>query len=162
VTPLQLADYTAALANGGTLWRPQLVREIVDTSGEKPVVIHRLKPEARGRLGLEQGHRDAIVAGMRRVLEPGGTAYGSAIPGLDVAGKTGSAQMFWHGQASTNSVFVCFAPADHPKIAIAVLVEGAGHGSDVAAPIARRMLNHYFNLKLDDSAVPIGRKNGAD
>jgi penicillin-binding protein 2 len=162
VTPLQLADYTAALANGGTLWRPQLVQEIVDTSGERPVTLHHLTPESRGSLGVSAHHRDAIVEGMRRTLEPGGTAYGSAIPNLEVAGKTGSAQVVWHGEHVTNSVFVCFAPIDQPKIAIAVLVEGAGHGADVAAPIARRMLNQYFHLKLDNAAVPIGRRSGAD
>ncbi len=159
VTTLQMANYTAALANGGTLWRPQLVREIRDVSGPHPIVLRSLKPQKRGELGLKPHNRDAIVEGMRRALQRRGTAFASAIPGLDIAGKTGTAQVT---KTQDNSVFVCFAPADHPKIAIAVLVEKGGHGSDVAAPIARRMLNQYLKLHLDNSKVPIGHHVGID
>lgn len=148
VTPLQLCDYTAAIANGGKLWTPQLLLQMIDVTGEKPKVVRSLEPKLRRNLGLKPGNRDAIVRGMRRVVKPGGTAAGIQIAGLEVAGKTGSAEV---GDKSglTHSVFVCFAPADHPKIAIAVFVEKAGHGADVAAPVARRMLQQYFKLKTD-------------
>ncbi|HZO89129.1 MAG TPA: penicillin-binding protein 2 [Chthonomonadaceae bacterium] len=156
VSPLQLAVYTAALANGGTRLRPQLVREIIDYSSGKPVVVHRLKRQVRGTLGLSKAYRDAIVEGMRRALEPGGTAGRCAIPGLSIAGKTGTAEAVIHGKDVSHSVFVCFAPVENPKIAIAVLVEGGGFGADTAAPIARRILGRYFGIKLDNAAVPIG------
>ncbi|MCW3097354.1 MAG: peptidoglycan glycosyltransferase [Chthonomonadaceae bacterium] len=159
VTTLQLANYTAALANGGTLWRPQLVREVRDVSGLQPRIVSILQPQQKGDLGLRPANRAAIVDGMRRALERRGTAAGIAIPGLAIAGKTGTAQVT---KTEDNSVFVCFAPADHPKIAIAVLVEKGGHGSDVAAPIARRMLNQYLHLKLDNASVPIGHHVGID
>ncbi len=138
VTPLQLADYTAALANGGTLWRPQLISEIRDTSGN---LLQGLAPEKRGDLGIRPEHLAAIVRGMRHVTEMGGTAPNVAIPGLDIAAKTGTAQT---GRGKDNSVFVCFAPADHPKIAIAVLIEKVGHGNEFAGPVARQMLLQYF------------------
>jgi penicillin-binding protein 2 len=159
VTTLQLANYTAALANGGTLWRPQLVREVRDISGPQPRILSMLAPQKKGDLGLRPENRAAIVEGMRRVFQRRGTAAACAIPGLEMAGKTGTAQVT---KTEDNSVFVCFAPLDHPKIAIAVLVEKGGHGSDVAAPIARRMLNQYLQLKLDNTSVPIGRHIGID
>lgn len=162
VTPLQLVNYTAALANGGTLLRPQLVREVVDTSSGRPVVLRRLQREERGTLGLHPANRDAIVEGMVRALQPGGTAYGLAIPGLSVAGKTGSAEVFLHGKPATTSVFVCFAPVEQPRIAIAIVVEGGGHGADTAAPIARRILGRFFGRNLDNASAPIGRHTGGD
>ncbi len=160
VTPLQLANYTAALANGGNLMRPQLVREILDASTGTPHVLHTLQPEVRARLGLRPETRDTIVEGMERALQPGGTAYGSTLPGLTIAGKTGTAEAVVHGKSVSHSVFVCFAPADKPRIAIAVLVEGGGFGADVAAPIARRMLNRYFHLKQPDT--PLSHHLGGD
>jgi len=158
VTTLQLANYTAALANGGTLWKPQLVREIRDVSGPTSRILKVLEPKKKGELGLRPENRAAIIDGMRRTLERRGTAAAIAIPGLQVAGKTGTAQVT---KTEDNSVFVCFAPIDHPKIAIAVLVEKGGHGSDVAAPIARRMLNQYLQLKLDNNSAPIGHHIGS-
>jgi penicillin-binding protein 2 len=95
-------------------------------------------------------------------MEPGGTAQVLSVPGMDVAGKTGSAQMIFNGHHRLNSVFVCFAPADHPKIAIAVLVEGAGFGMEVAGPIARRMLSEYLHLNLPPVEMHVGRIHGGD
>ena len=145
VTPLQLCNATAALANGGDLLRPQLVRAVIDSSSGKPLVTRRLKREVRRKLGLSAENRDAIVAGMEQVVAEHGTAAGFQIPGVSIAGKTGTAEVFRHGQkAPNNSFFVCFAPVDHPKIAIAVAVEGGGFGAVAAAPIARQMLLQYF------------------
>ncbi|HLV81350.1 MAG TPA: penicillin-binding protein 2 [Chthonomonadaceae bacterium] len=161
VTPLQLACYTAAIANGGTLYRPQIVREVSEESGGRSVGLRRMQPEARGTLGLSPANRDAIVEGMLQAMQPGGTAYGSAIPGLAVAGKTGTAEVRIHGRPASNSLFVCFAPADHPRIALAVVVEGGGHGADTAAPIARRILGQFFGLHLA-TTVPIGPRHNVD
>ena len=129
-------------------------------SGEQPNVLRTMQREERGKLGLHEENRQAIINGMIHVLEKGGTAYGSGIPGLSVAAKTGSAETFWKGKKVTHSIYVCFAPVDHPKIAIAVLVENAGHGSDVAAPIARRMLLQYFNMPADTKPLLVGGNPG--
>jgi penicillin-binding protein 2 len=160
VTPLQLVDYTAALANGGTLLRPQLVREITGMSNARTVVLHRLKREVRGTLGIKPETRDAIVNGMVDALQPGGTAASSAIPGLEIAGKTGTAEVFIKGKPANNSLFTCFAPVQHPRIAVTVVVEGGGFGADTAAPIARRILAHFFGLHVQNT--PIGHHNGGD
>ncbi len=162
VTPLQLASYTAAIANGGDLLTPQLVREVDSMRSGVPQPIRTLERRSRGSLGLSPEHRNAIVEGMQRAMEPGGTAHVLAVPGMEVAGKTGSAQMVFNGHHRLNSVFVCFAPVDHPKIAIAVLVEGAGFGMEVAGPIARRMLSQYFHLNLTPVAMHVGRIHGGD
>lgn len=160
VTPLQMANFTAALANGGTLLRPQLVREVIDTSSGHPKVTRRLKREERGSLGLKPEFRDAIVEGMVRVMQRGGTAGHIAIPGLSIAGKTGTSEVYRHGKKANSPVFICFAPVEKPRIAIAVLLEGGGHGGEVAAPIARRMLAQYFGLKPGSSGI--GRASGVD
>ena len=145
VTPLQLCNATAAIANGGSVLKPQLVREIIDTSGGKPVVTHRLQRGVRRKLGLSAENRDAIVAGMEQVVAEHGTAAGFHIPGVSIAGKTGTAEVFHKGKkAANNSFFVCFAPVENPTIAIAVAVEGGGFGAVSAAPIARQMLLQYF------------------
>ena len=162
VTPLQLATYTAALANGGELLTPHIVREIDDISSGKPVTVRKVEKKVRRHLRLSDAHRETIVRGMERVFETGGTAQSLAIPGMRVAGKTGSAQMIFHGHHRTNSVFVCFAPVEHPVIAVAVLVEGAGYGYEVAGPIARRMLSQYFHLNLAPVQMHVGRIHGGD
>lgn len=159
MTPLQLCVYTTALANGGSLLRPQLVREIVDTSGPQPKSVRMLKRDERGSIGLRPEYRDAIVKGMQRAMQEGGTAATSAIEGLDIAGKTGTAEAFMKGKPVDHSLFVCFAPVGHPRIAIAVMVEGAGHGSMVAAPIARSMMLKYFNIGHN---APTVARNGGD
>jgi penicillin-binding protein 2 len=141
VSPLQLANYTAALANGGTLYRPHLVNQIID-----PVkhVARTIEPVVQGTLGLQPGNLRAIVAGMELTMRGRGTAAACALPGLTVAGKTGTVQI--RRGVPNNAMFVCFAPVEHPRIAIAVLVQGGGFGAESAAPIARKMLAQYFHI----------------
>ena len=153
VTPLQLADYVAAIANGGTLWRPHLVHSILDVSQPAPVVVKTIAREARGKLGVKPENLRLIVSGMRHAMEKGGTAFASAVPGLDVAGKTGTVEI--KNKKTRNSMFVCFAPIDHPKIALAILVDGGGYGSETAAPIGRRLLAQYFHIKLPPTQTAV-------
>ncbi len=162
VTPLQLAAFTSALANGGTLLKPQLVREVVDETGAKPTVKKRLIREVIRPLELKPENLAAIRRGMERVVEEGGTAARIRIPGVDIAGKTGTAETTKKGEkAPSHSVFVCFAPVEKPRIAIAVLVENGGFGADTAAPIARRMLTHFFKIGEPLSGVrSVKRKAG--
>ncbi|MDW8059735.1 MAG: penicillin-binding protein 2 [Thermomicrobium sp.] len=135
-TPLQLADAYAALANGGTLWRPFVVDRVVAIDGSERA---RSEPKARGTLPVSPDHIAAIRAALRDVVaRPNGTAY-AAFQGfsLPVAGKTGTAES---GQEAPHAWFVAIAPADDPQLVLVVMVEHGGEGSRVAAPIARRIL----------------------
>lgn len=134
VTPLQMADVAALVANEGVCYRPHLVRRIGQDEPAKPVVDWHVdeSPEVWSEL------RVAMV----QVIEHG-TARRAQIPGVVWAGKTGSTEHSGFDK-KTHSWFVGFAPVDHPRIAIAVLVEQAGHGGEVAAPIAARVVERYL------------------
>jgi len=137
VTPLQTANVFAAIANGGTLYRPQVVARIKPLEG-KPRVI---KPEVIGE--VPNAHLGLIREALRRVVNRrGGTAYEYCrISGLTVAGKTGTAQV---SGGEPHSWFVGFAPFEDPRVVILVLVEHGGSGAQVAAPIAREIFLHCF------------------
>jgi penicillin-binding protein 2 len=163
VTPLQLASATGALANRGTRYRPQLVKGIRQSTGEEQIVI---PPEISGVYTLQKElNWQHVVQGMINVVHGlRGTAHASI--GRDapykIAGKTGTAQVFGIGQDEEydaeevalrlrdHALFMSFAPAESPQIAIAVIVENGGHGSSVAAPIARQLMDAYL---LKPSAV---------
>ncbi len=137
VTPLQMAMVASAVANGGTLMAPHLTDRVVDPDGRTvktiapTVASHVMKPQTASEL----------TQMMRHVVEEGtGTAV--QLPGIDVAGKTGTAEVGAVGSGLTQPWFIAFAPAAHPRIAIAVTVERSqgGFGGTVAAPIARAVL----------------------
>jgi penicillin-binding protein 2 len=133
-TVLHVARMSAAVANGGWLVQPHFLDHV---AGELLPEYERRKIE-----GLSGSTLEFLQRAMLSVVEsPRGTAYWTRIPGLDVAGKTGTAQNP-HGE--DHSWYTAYAPADHPEIALAVLVENAGHGSEIAAPIARAFLKEYF------------------
>jgi penicillin-binding protein 2 len=143
VTPLQVADFIAAIANGGTLYRPQLVESIQPAVGD-PIQV--FKPEVRGVLPIKPETLQSIQKSMRAVAEnPRGTAYSRlgtfAIP---TAGKTGTAES---GQTNPQAWFAGYSLAnrpDKPDIAVVVIVENQGEGSIWALPIFRRVMEIYF------------------
>lgn len=137
VTPLQMAVYTAALANGGTLYQPHAVRAVYNKELKKKQIVSY----ASKKLAVDERHFAVVRSGMRLVVEQG-TARAAAVPGVSVAGKTGTAQNP-HGE--DHSWFVCYAPAENPTIAIAIMVENGGFGAATALPIARQMLDFFFN-----------------
>jgi penicillin-binding protein 2 len=145
VTPLQVARFIGAIGNGGTLYRPQVVEKIVPPGGEPSFVF---QPDAQGKLPLQAGTLQAIqeaLVGVIRSADPRGTAY-HVFTGLDVpvAGKTGTAQT---GISAPHAWFAGYTFAereDRPDIAVAVVVETAGEGSDYAAPIFRRIVEMYY------------------
>jgi penicillin-binding protein 2 len=137
-TPLQMALATGAIANGGTLWRPHLLREVRDVSGKR--VLKRFTPQGKS-VGIDQKNLDLVSAGMRAVVTRG-TGKVVALPHVEVAGKTGSAEDA--NNALPHAWFVCYAPYKNPRIAIAVIVENVGHGSENAAPIAKAILDAAF------------------
>lgn len=137
VTPLQMAVYTATLANAGTVYQPHAVRSIYNNVTKKREVIQHYARQ----LPIKSEYFEIVRNGMRMVVESG-TARGAAVPGIKVAGKTGTAENP-HGR--DHSWFVCYAPADSPTIALCVMVENAGFGSAAAAPIAQQMMDLMFN-----------------
>ncbi len=137
VTPLQMAVYAAALATG-VVRQPHVVRAIFNKQlGELQPVAYAERP-----LPIERSVLEIIRRGMEEAVNaPGGTAQSAQVAGITVCGKTGTAQNP-HGR--DHAWFIGFAPREHPRIAFAVIVENAGFGGAVAAPIARQLLQAFF------------------
>jgi penicillin-binding protein 2 len=153
-TPLQMANATAAVANRGYLYRPQLVDHITDAEGK---VIRSLEPELIGEVPVNPAHLDTVREGMYGAVNwPQGTATTVRVPNVTVAGKTGTAEFFRDnnhdqrpdrdekGNLPTHAWFTAFAPYNDPEIVVTVFVANGGEGSGVAAPIATRVLLEYF------------------
>jgi penicillin-binding protein 2 len=162
-TPLQLANMTAALANGGTLYRPRLVKEIRNAEG---AVLQTYAPEVIRKIPVNPEHIAAIRAGMRDAATlPEGTATWALrnVP-FPVAGKTGSAEFVPEGYVQqsraaklpSHALFVAFAPYDNPQIAVAVVIYGGGEGADVAAPAAGETIKAFFELQGQTGPSPAG------
>ena len=146
VTPLQLARYTAAIANGGVLHAPYLVNHLVNTATDESFPPDD-RPEST-RIPIRPEFFELVRHGMRQVMEMGSGRL-AQIPDIPSGGKTGTAQA--PGQLPDHSLFVMFAPYDHPRIAIAVQCENAGSGSGCAAPIASLLAELYLKRELPDS-----------
>jgi penicillin-binding protein 2 len=154
-TPMELASATATLAARGLRFPPRIVNAIQYSKKEKPEPLLSINRE---QLQVRNAHNwDHIIHAMTRVIDsPRGTAKGIHTDQYSIAGKTGTAQVFSIKQDETydeekvakkmrdHALFISFAPADKPKIAVAVIVENGGHGSSVAAPIARRIMDYYL------------------
>ena len=141
-TPLQLANMTAAIANRGFYYPPHLVKAIDD----KPITNRFTEKQMTT---IDRQYFDPVVDGMAMVFEQGGTGYRSRLDSLVMCGKTGTAQNP-HGE--DHSIFICFAPKDNPKIALAVFVENGGGGSKYAAPIASLMVEKYLRDTISRTA----------
>ncbi|MCL2085038.1 MAG: penicillin-binding transpeptidase domain-containing protein [Oscillospiraceae bacterium] len=142
-TPLQMAVYTAAIANGGTRYRPHLIKSVMAYDYQR--AAYDIRPEVLSELEFTPENIRAIQSGMRMVTQAGGTAYAAfADYEVAVAAKTGTAQT--STAKPDNGVFVAYAPYGDPEIAIAVVVE-KGAGGSRAAPIARDIFEAYFSLK---------------
>lgn len=148
VTPMQVARFMSAVANGGVLWKPRLVQRI-----ERPG-----KGVVWNDTGRVMGHVElspVVWAFLRRslwgVVNEGGTGGAARLPGIDVAGKTGTAQMIAKSKSEKgqdHAWFASFAPANDPEVVVVVMAEGGGKGGQVAAPIARKILNTIFLEKV--------------
>lgn len=141
VTPIQMVRMVSAVANGGKLLHPTIVKKITDNQGK---VISEYANNVENTQVADPGVIKIVQQGMRMTMEPGGSAYsvfGSDFP-VEVAGKTGTAQFL--NNAKTHAWFECYAPYDNPQIALLVVVEGGGGGHEIAAPIAKNILNYFF------------------
>jgi len=145
--PIQLANMTAAVANRGFYYTPHIIKEI----DKKPIQIDNFTTPKQTTIDPE--HFEPVIEGMYQAVEnPGGTAYWSKVKGIEICGKTGTAENFTRVngeklQFKDHSVFIAFAPKDNPKIAIAVYIENGGYGSAYAGPIATLMIEKYLNGK---------------
>lgn len=153
MTPIQLASMTATIANEGTIYRPHLVKRIVDADGK---TLRETKTEIIGTASFPKESFMLIKQGMLAVVnEQGGTGAMARLYDVKVAGKTGTSQVvkLRDSKRSTpyqyrdHALFVAFAPFEKPEIAVAVVVEHGEHGGSAAAPIAARILRAYFDGK---------------
>ncbi len=169
VTPLQLAYATAILANDGVAFQPHLIREKRPAGGGAVMT----EPKQMFDLKIDPENLKLVKSAMEAVTKPGGTAavasYGAT---YRMAGKTGTAQVIAIKQGEKydakkvseynrdHAWFIAFAPADKPRIAMAVLVENGGHGGTTAAPIARKVMDYYLLGKIPQPLPAVTGKTG--
>ena len=149
VTPLQIANLAATVANRGYYYIPHIVKD-----SENVTIDDKFRQ--RQYTMVDSKYFDIAVDGMYMAVNGGGSAGGTAfaakIPGVDVCGKTGTAQ---NPHGKDNSVFICFAPKDNPKIAVAAYVENAGFGATWALPVASLMLEKYLTGEISEERKPL-------
>ena len=143
ITPLQMANVISTIANRGYYYTPHCIRRVDD----KPAIPKKFKE--KHRIKIDRQHFETIVEGMAGTLL-NGTATGVRIDGIEICGKTGTVQ---NPHGKNHAVFMCFAPKDNPKIAIACIVENAGFGGTWAAPVATLMIERYLK-KVDTTSRP--------
>jgi penicillin-binding protein 2 len=160
VTPLQLALMYSAVANGGALYQPQVVRRVESPEGG---LVEAFGPKLVRTVEMTEDQRHVLVDALKAVVnEPGGTAFYSRLGDVTVAGKTGTAQVARLGQVRLKAEqmgywerdhawFAAFAPADDPEVTVVVLNEHSGFGAASAAPTAAAILKKYFELKKTDA-----------
>jgi penicillin-binding protein 2 len=162
VTPVQLANAYATFANGGTLYVPQLAVDAETATGQ---VVKGFASQKTRSLNIQPSWRSALLQGFEgAVNSPKGTANGvfagSPLAGMDIAGKTGTAQV--NAPRQDTSVFTSFAPASNPKYVVDAFVEDAGYGASVAAPVVREIYDALYHLPLEPvtySAATTGGQN---
>jgi penicillin-binding protein 2 len=161
---MQLAVATMAIANDGTVYKPQLIRGWRDPATGRTSYA---APEVVNRIDINPEYVRLVKEAMVDVTRPGGTAAvaGAGTPYL-LAGKTGTAQVIGIKQNERyderrvasrhrdHALFIAFAPADAPKIVVAVMVENGGHGGSTAAPIARKVIDYWLLGKLPEALRP--------
>lgn len=167
-TPMQLAVATMAVANGGTVYKPQLLRAWSDPADGS---LHYAAAQALRRLDLKPAHLRIVQDAMVAVTQPGGTAAGAfaGTPYL-AAGKTGTAQVIGikqherydeskvHERLRDHALFIAYAPAEAPRIVVAVMVENGGHGGSTAAPIAREVMDYWLLGLLPGERPPVAER----
>jgi penicillin-binding protein 2 len=149
-TPLQIANTLATVLNGGTLYRPHIVAAVRSPRGK---VLKTFDHEVIRRVDVTPESLREVKAGMDKVMSSIGTGYGLGLPGIELGGKSGTAETGVAGSGKNTTWFVMYAPAPHPKLALAVYMEkSGGYGASVAGIVAQHIVADYFHIKLD----PIG------
>jgi len=149
VTPLQMVRSTAAVANGGKLLQPRMVKSIMSPNGQTndPVATKVLADNL-----VDQSYIQTVQQGMRQAVTSGSAQSFKNLP-IQVAAKTGTAQIT-ASKDKTHSWFTAYAPYDNPEIAVSVIVEGGGEGWEVAAPVAKNVIEQYFHLPITPILPP--------
>ncbi|HEX9408015.1 MAG TPA: penicillin-binding protein 2 [Methylomirabilota bacterium] len=148
VTPMQVARMMSAVANGGVLWRPRLVQRVERVDGS---LAYSSSSKMTGRVDLSPIVWAFLRQALSGVVNEGGTGGAARIPGVEVAGKTGTAQSVSKSDSAKgqdHAWFASFAPAQDPEVVVVVLVERGGKGGQVAAPIARQIYQAIFLEKV--------------
>ncbi len=145
-TPLQVAEWTAVFANGGTLVRPHIVKQI-----RSDKTIEKVAPDPIATQIVSQDIVDTVRSGMRQTVLAG-SAQSLKTSFVEIAGKTGTAQ--WSSDKPTHAWFAGYAPYDHPEIVVAVLVEAGGEGSHSSVPVARDIIEAWMHPKQPSEPQP--------
>ena len=153
-TPIQLANYTAILANRGYFFTPHIIKNAKGTCSIKEYLEFELikkRFEKKHTVSISKKHFEYIISGMERVIDGfNGTAKKSKITNLKICGKTGTVENYKNKiKQKDHSVFTAFSPKNNPKIAIAVYIEHGGDGGEAAAPIANLCIEKYINKEVD-------------
>jgi penicillin-binding protein 2 len=155
VTPLQLANAYSAFANGGTLFAPRLAEDAETGSGK---IVKQFIAPVKNHISIQPVWRQNLLQGFEGVVQNGeGTAHGDFArtplisSAYDLAGKTGTAQV--NAPRQNDSVFVSFSPATQPKYVVDAIVEDAGYGASVAAPVVREIYDQLYGLPLQPALV---------
>ncbi len=144
VTPVQLVNMAAIIANGGTRYRPQLLLKVLDGQGR---TVQPFTPHVEQALEIAPENLAAIREGMRRVVAEGSFDYARKTSPVTIAGKTGSAEFGPYlrpGDRQSHAWFVGYAPYEDPQLAVVVVIEGGGHGSLVSEPAVADIITYYF------------------
>ena len=149
VTPIQLANYIATLVNGGTRRATHLLKEV--KSGDLSKTVYDYEPKVLSTIEIQDKNLKAVKAGTLALTTEGSVKRAFQALGVQVGAKTGSAQV--NAETESNAVFVCFAPYDKPEIAMAIVVEHGGSGSELGA-MAADILSYYFSAKQTQDEVP--------
>lgn len=149
VTPLQVAAWTSVIANGGTLYKPHLVKELLDSDNK---VTSEISPQVLDKNFISQENIDIVRRGLRLAVTSGSAKGLGSLP-LFVAAKTGTAQ--WSTTKLPHAWLTAFAPYDKPQIVVTVLVEEAGEGSSVGLPVAYDIINWWANNRYSSKLTNI-------
>jgi penicillin-binding protein 2 len=158
-----MVGMTAAIANGGTRYKPIILEAIKTPDGR---ILHQSEPEIAGKIPLSEASLTMVKTGLWAVVNSDrGTARGSRLVDIEISGKTGTSQVISRKKDETRSEderpahhrphawFVAYAPSDNPVIAVAVVIEHGEHGSSAAAPIAREMIKAYLRKPVSADSV---------
>jgi penicillin-binding protein 2 len=139
ITPLQMANVAATISNHGFYYTPHIIKAI----GKKDSLFKKFSE--KHYCNIDPQYFQIVIEGMHDVLEAGGTGSESRVDGIEICGKTGTAQ---NPHGKNHSIFIAFAPKDNPRIAVAVVIENAGFGATYAAPIASLIIEKYINREV--------------
>ena len=148
LTPLREAVIMAAIANGGKIYKPRVVTQVISPLGD---VVERMDPQIVREIPLRETDLGVVREGLARVVGSNyGTGQKARVAGVAIAGKTGTVQVGGEGKKKNHAWFVGYAPCDDPRIVVAVFLEGKESGGFFAAPAAKKIFASYFSVKIED------------